>query len=80
MYFAELEDINIENDDSLIYYLQKKFLLDYMKGPIRGVETGLRSHFPYLTHTNAFYDPTTNKIRIPIAIMQPPLFWTIPSL
>ena len=82
LFFAEFEELSI-NDDSIYqnvlrldHFTQKKFLKDYLKGPVRGVETGFMSHYPFLTNTNAFYDPTTNKITIPFGAMQPPLFWT----
>ena len=82
MYFAEFEDLNITEDSfdqnslSISHFFLKNILKDYLKGPIRGVETGILSHYPFLTNTNAFYDPTTNKITIPFGAMQPPLFWT----
>ena len=85
LYFAEFEDLNIKDNAfyqnvlSIGHFIQKKWLKAYLKGPIRGVETGIMSHYPFLTNTNAFYDPATNKITIPIGAMQPPLFWTTPK-
>ena len=85
MYFAEFEDLNITEDSfdqnalSISHFILKNLLKDYLKGPIRGVETGIFSHYPFLTNINAFYHTENNKITIPFGMMQPPIFWTTPK-
>ena len=72
-------DSYYQNDLGAITFIHKKMLKEYLNPPVKGVQSGMLKHFPFITSINAVYDFLTNQLAIPIGMANPPIYWSNPK-